>query len=118
MKIGTLTTEDVCFQKSLIELQGNSQIVQCLIEHAETSVAPSTSQMELSCGLLFFTDGHIEVSQRLIESMKLKVEETSEEKQTCLLLLLAAALDCDVEEFESLLDLFLLLEIINEFGRH
>ena len=55
--------------------------------------------MELSCGFFLLLDGHVEVIEGLVEVVQLVVKEASEEVETRLLLVLAAALDRGIEEF-------------------
>ena len=61
-QVGAFTAENVSFEERLVELECHRQVLQCLIKDTQAGVGSSTSQMELSSGLLFFLDRYVEVT--------------------------------------------------------
>lgn len=112
-QVSTFTTENIRFEERLVELESNGEILQSFIKNAQACVSPSSGQMELSSCFFLLLDRHIEIAQRSIEVMHLEVQQASEEVQTRLLLLLAATLNCYVEELTRLVDFLVFGSIIN-----
>ena len=60
-EVCALASEDIGFLKGLIQLQSNREVLHRFIQYAQASIAPASSQMELSCGFLFLSNRDIEV---------------------------------------------------------
>ena len=111
-KVGALASEDVGFMQGVIQLQSNRQVLHSLVQDTKTGIASATCQVELAGGLLFLSDCDVEIVQRIVEPMQLVVEQPSEEVERRLLLLLAAALNGDVQELLGLVHLLVLLVVV------
>jgi hypothetical protein len=101
-QIGAFASEYVSFVERLVEFESNREVLHGFIEDAQTSISPSSGEMELTGGLFLFCNRHVEVIQRIIKLVHLIIQQSSEEIQTRLLLFFAAAIDCHVQEFHSL----------------
>ena len=74
--------------------------------------------MELPCWLFFLLNCDVEVVKSFVEIVELIIEQTPEEVETSLLLLLAAAFDSEVKELLSLVDFLDFGAIVNVLIRH
>jgi hypothetical protein len=74
--------------------------------------------MELTSCLFLFLYSNVKIIKGIIEIMKLIVQEASEEIETCLLLIFAAALDGYVQELLGLNHLLTFHLVINKFSSH
>ena len=90
-QIGAFASEYVSFVERLVEFKSNREVLHGFIEDAQTSISPSSGEMELTGGLFLFCNRHVEVIQRIIKLVHLIIQQSSEEIQTRLLLFFAAA---------------------------
>ena len=74
--------------------------------------------MELPCWLFFLLNCDVEVVKSFVEIVELIIEQTPEEVETSLLLLLAAAFDSEVKELLSLVDFLDFGAVVNVLIRH
>ena len=112
-EVCALASEDVGLLKGLIQLKSNREVLHRFVQYAQASIAPSSSQMELSCGFLFLLNCDIEVVQGIVEVVQLIVKQPSEEVETWLLLLLAATSNGHIQEPLGLHDFLTFLLIVH-----
>ena len=112
-EVCALASEDIGLLKGLIQLKSNREVLHRFVQYAQASIAPSSSQMELSCGFLFLLNCDIEVVQGIVEVVQLIVKQPSEEVETWLLLLLAATSNGHIQEPLGLHDFLTFLLIVH-----
>jgi len=104
-QVSTLSSEYVGLLKSFIQFQ-------CFIKNAQASIASTSSQMKLTCSFLFLLNGNVEIIQCIIEIVELIMKQSTEEIQTRLLLLFAAAFDCYIQKPFCLPDFVQFLAVV------
>lgn len=111
-QVSTLSSEYVGLLKSFIQFQCYGEILHSFIKNAQASIASTSSQMKLTCSFLFLLNGNVEIIQCIIEIVELIMKQSTEEIQTRLLLLFAAAFDCYIQKPFCLPDFVQFLAVV------
>ena len=77
-EIGTLASVEVRIKQILVEIDGNTEIGDGFLEHTETGVASSSSQIVQSICLISLFYNSFKIANGVIKSMQCKIKNTSQ----------------------------------------
>lgn len=100
-QVRTLASVQISINQVLVQINCNTQIRDGFLEHAQACVASAPSQVVRRISLIRLFNDPLEITNRIIEPVKCKIKNTSEEQYR---LVLGALLECSIQILFGILE--------------